>query len=203
MDTELDSIKKEITMNSDFNRPLELSYSTTNTKEEIQKVFRQAFIGSARYTVFPVLEKDMPYEFILKNKASSDKDYLPIGITTNLLFDIRNKNKGEKPVATKQSIPVLKHSLEYNKLKEVTKVIELPTKEKNHVVQSDDKLIKDVLKKNTDLGDISDGRWREILFTAVKGKAITRDSKGTLVEVHVGKYESLQLIFKLVAPPTN
>lgn len=203
MDTELDSIKKEITMNSDFNRPLELSYSTTNTKEEIQKAFRQAFIGSARYAVFPVLEKDMPYEFILKNKASSDKDYLPLGITTNLLFDIKNKNKGEKPVATKQSIPVLKHSLEYDKLKKVTKVIELPTEEKNHVVQSDDKLIKDVLKKNTDLGDISDGSWREILFTAVKGKAITRDSKGTLVEVHVGKYESLQLIFKLVAPPTN
>lgn len=202
MDTEFDSIKKEITMNSDFNRPLELSYSTTNTKEEIQKAFRQAFIGSARYTVFPVLEKDMPYEFILKNEESSAKDYLPIGITTNLLFDIKNKNTS-KTVATKQSIPVLKHSLEYKKLKEVTKVIELPTEEKNHVVQSDDKLIKDVLKKNENLGDISDGRWREILFTAFKGKAITRDSKGTLVEVHVGKYESLQLIFKLVAPPTN
>lgn len=39
MDTELESIKKEIAMKSDFNNPLEMDYSDTHTKAQIQDTF--------------------------------------------------------------------------------------------------------------------------------------------------------------------
>lgn len=65
MDTELESIKKEIAMKSDFNNPLEMKYNNVHTKNEIQEVFRDVFIEKARYTLFPVLKADMLYQFIL------------------------------------------------------------------------------------------------------------------------------------------
>ena len=203
MDTELESIKKEIAMKSDFNNPLEMKYSNIHTKDEIQEVFRDVFIEKARYTLFPVLKADMLYQFILTSPWSSPEEYLEMGVTTNLSFEVRDKN--QKVVLAKQSMPVLRHTHTYKYFKDnlVGKVIDLPTKEKKHVVQSNDPLIKGVLRKNKDLKYVEESDWKKIFFTAIKGKAITRDGEGTLVDVHFGKYESLQLKFKLVEPPTD
>lgn len=202
MDTELESIKKEIAMKSDFNHPLEMDYSNIHTKAEIQKTFRKVFISKARYTLFPVLKEDMLYEFILKSKPYSKAEYLQMGVTTNLSFDVQDKN--QKVVLAKQSIPVLRHTSTYRYFKNlIGKVIDLPTKEKKHVVQSNDPLIKSVLKKNKDLKYVTEDDWKNISFTTIKGKAITNAVEGTLVDVHFGKYESLQLKFRLVDSPTD
>lgn len=127
-----------------------------------------------------------------------------MGVTTNLSFEVQDKNK--KVVLEKQSMPVLRHTHTYKYFKDnlVGKVIDLPTKEKKHVVKPNGSLIKGVLKKNKDLIKyVEESDWKKIFFTAIKGKAITRDVEGTLVDVHFGKYESLQLKFKLVEPPTD
>ena len=201
MDTELESIKKEIAMKSDFNNPLEMDYSNTHTKAQIQDTFRKAFIRKARYVLFPVLKEDMLYQFILKSKPYSDEEYLEMGVTTNLSFDVQDKN--QKVVLAKQSMPVLRHTSAYKYFKHlIGKVIDLSTKEKKHVVQSNDQLIKGVLKQNKDLGDVKEEDWKKIFFTTIKGKAITNAAEGTLVDVHFGKYESLQLKFRLVGSPT-
>lgn len=203
MDTELESIKKEIAMKSDFNKPLEMDYSDTHTKKQIQEKFREAFISKARYTLFPVLKEDMLYQFILKSKPFSAEEYLEMGVTTNLSFDVQDKN--EKVVLAKQSMPVLRHTFVYRYFQTnlIGKVIDLHTKDKKHVVQSNDPLIKGVFQKNKDLEFLTKDDWDKISFTAVKGKAITHDGKGTLVDVHFGNYESLQLRFRLVDSPTD
>ena len=204
MDTELESIKKEIAMKSDFNHPLEMDYSNIHTKAEIQKTFRDVFISKARYTLFPVLKEDMLYEFILKSKEYSDKEYLQMGVTVNLSFDVQDKN--QEVVLAKQSIPVLRHTSTYRDFKNlIGQVIDLPNKEKEekHVVQSNDQLIKSVLKKNKDLEYVTEDDWKNISFTTIKGKAITNAVEGTLVDVHFGKYESLQLKFRLVDSPAD
>lgn len=203
MDTELESIKKEIAMKSDFNNPLEMDYSDTHTKKQIQEKFREAFISKARYTLFPVLKEDMLYQFILKSKPFSVEEYLEMGVTTNLSFDVQDKN--QKVVLAKQSMPVLRHTFVYRYFQKnlIGKVIDLPAKEEKHVVQSNDPLIKGVLHKNKDLEFLTKDDWDKIFFTTIKGKAITHDGKGTLVDVHFGKYESLQLRFRLVDSPTD
>lgn len=203
MDTEAESIKKEIAMKSDFNHPLEIDYSNIHTKAEIQKTFRDVFISKARYTLFPVLKEDMLYEFILKSKRFSKAEYLQMGVTVNLSFDVQDKN--QTVVLAKQSIPVLRHTSTYRDFKEnlIGEVIDLPTKEEKHVVQSNDPLIKGVLKEKTALGDVKEDDWKKIFFTTIKGKAITNAVEGTLVDVHFGKYESLQLKFRLVDSPTD
>lgn len=143
----------------------------------------------------------MLYEFILKSKPHSPTEYLEMGVTTNLSFDVQDKNK--KVVLAKQSMPVLRHTSAYRYFKKlIGKVIDLSTKEEKHVVQSNDQLIKSVLKQNKGLEYVKEEDWKKIFFTTIKGKAITHAVKGTLVDVHFGKYESLQLKFRLVDSPT-